>query len=139
MWPVVVAVVATAAAFLVFALWQSRLLVTSARRCRECGTERSLVEPPPGRHRTYEVYACPQCADVSCVVRGQLSRFASCPVCSQFGLEVEAVQLARQAPDGVLPPVAVEEHCRICGHHDEWAVPGAPGDLPDNVIEFPRR
>ena len=136
MWPVALAVGATIAAFLVFALWQSRLLVTSTRRCRRCGHERHPVPPPPGRHRTYEVLACPHCSDVSCAVRGQLSRFAVCPSCSQFGLEVDA-RAVGLAEVGVVPPIAVEERCRICGRADDWSIPEL--DEPDNVIEFPRR
>ncbi len=139
MWAVAVVLAATMAAFLGFALWQSRLITSSVRRrCVVCGAEREVVTPPPGRHRTYDVVACPQCTDVQAVVHGQPTRFAICPACSQFGLEVEATSVA-PSEVGALPPIEVEESCRICGYSDEWGVPELLDELPDNVIEFPRR
>lgn len=138
MWVVMVAVTATMLAFLAFALWQSRLITGSRRRCTVCGGDRELVPPPPGRHRTYEVFACPHCTDVMTSVHGQPSRFATCPSCSQFGLEIEATATGLNEV-GEVPAVEVEELCRICGHHDAWSVPERIDELPNNVIEFPRR
>ena len=139
MWALAVALTATMAAFMAFTLWQSRLLdVEGRQRCGICGGEREPVTPPPGRHRTYEVMACPQCADIVISVQGHVSRFAICPSCSQISLEVEAI-VTGPSEVGWVPPVDVEEICAICGYHDGWAVPGGIDDLPNNVIEFPRR
>jgi len=138
-WPIAVVLGATLLAFVVFALWQTRLLVASVRRCTDCGGEREDVPPPPDdRRRTYDVMACPQCTGVVTVVSGRPSRFAICPACSRFGLEVEATSLGPNEV-GTVPPVEVEERCRICGYADAWSVPDLAVELPDNIIEFPRR
>ncbi|MEN0063069.1 MAG: hypothetical protein AAGA48_13020 [Myxococcota bacterium] len=138
MWAVITALAATMVAFLAFALWQGRLLTGPRRRCTVCGAERVVIEAPPDRHRTYDVLACPHCTDVVTMVHGQPSRFATCPSCSQFGLEVEATAVGLTEV-GELPAIEVEESCRICGYADEWSVPDRIDELPNNVIEFPRR
>lgn len=137
MWGIAVILGSTLLAFVAFAIWQGRLLVGSRWRCASCGGDRVALTPTDGPH-TYEVLACTQCTDVITTVQGQPSRFAPCPTCRQFALEVE-VHATGPVPVGEPPPVDVQATCRICGHHEAWSMPEWLGELPNNVIEFPRR
>lgn len=111
---------------------------STARRCPTCGVGYQVVSPAgSGPNLTYDVLACPSCANTATMVRGGRGHPAHCPACGNRTLETPSVRLPGE-------PIRVEvrEHCPMC-RHERTLVVGDTLHLPHGhaplgkVIPFP--
>ncbi|MCB9663354.1 MAG: hypothetical protein H6732_04520 [Alphaproteobacteria bacterium] len=101
------------------------------RRCPTCRVPYVVVaHAGEGDNATYDVLACPQCANTVTLVHGAQSHLAYCPACRNRALETPSVRLP-----GEPPQVEVREHCHLCGFQRTFTVGAQPG--MGKVLPFP--
>jgi hypothetical protein len=103
------------------------------RRCPSCELDYELLsQAGEGPNQTYDVLACPQCANTLTCVQGTRSSLAYCPACRNRALDTPSVRLPG---DGIR--VQVREHCHLCGFRREYTLSNAPDRPLGKVIPFP--
>ena len=147
---VVAAVGAALVAYVLFAMWQGRLVTRALRNraCSHCGEALEPLTPGPGvragsgHPRSYEVWGCGHCRRVVTTLHGARSSFAYCPSCRQLSLELGVRAVGEALPPTNDPPgIEIDEACQICGYAATVELDGivaSVADTPDNVIQFPR-
>lgn len=101
------------------------------RACPTCRVPyQVLSEAGEGPNTTYDVLACPQCANTATLVHGARNHLSYCPACTNRTLETPTVRRP-----GKQPIVEVREHCHLCGFEQTFEVraPATRG----RVIPFP--
>lgn len=105
------------------------------RQCPTCRTDYEVVaEAGGGPNLTYDVLACPQCANTATRVHGSHSHLAYCPACRNRALETPSVRTSLQPP-----AVEIREFCHLCDFQRTYEVRAE--NLPPlaEVIPFPTR
>lgn len=117
----------------------ARLLAFQAHQHRHCPTcdlpYEVVAGAGDGPNTSYDVLACPQCANCATLVHGARRHHAYCPACGNAALETAA---SRADGDGLR--VDVKEHCALCGFQHQFTV-GEPVTAVKmgKVLPFPKR
>jgi hypothetical protein len=103
-------------------------------QCPACRVDYEIVSAAgQGPNASYDVLACPFCANTTTRVHGARSAVAWCPACRSRSLQTRGVRLAGE-------PLQVEmhEHCTECEYERDYVVGEGGLDRPlGKVIPFP--
>jgi Zn-finger nucleic acid-binding protein len=105
------------------------------RQCPTCRIDYDVIaEAGAGPNLSYDILACPQCANTATRVHGSHAHLAYCPACRNRSLETASVRTAVQPP-----VVEIRESCHLCEFQRSYEVRGEePAPLAE-VIPFPVR
>jgi|JI7StandDraft_1071085.scaffolds.fasta_scaffold411398_2 hypothetical protein len=119
-------------ALFALALWLIRGRVPD-RRCPSCEVDYEVLSAAgAGPNQTYDVLACPSCANTLTCVQGTRSSLAWCPACRNRALDTPSVR----RPGDTLT-VEVRELCLLCGHRHDYTLSTPPERPLGKVIPFP--